>query len=133
METRALDGGWHPPPSSGLSLILGSQLINSRIVGNSLLALVTGLPIERRSPFGRLPWNRTFMRASWRVGAVCCVGAVALNYQTIAQYVTRGAIDVHWSYIITGAALFLVGAQLCMAGGLLGIFGRVAEPRGLLE
>jgi hypothetical protein len=111
----------------------GLQLINLGIVGNTFLALVSGLPPERRSLFGRLLLNRRFTTASWQVGAACCAGAVLLNYRTIVQYLTLRAIFVHWSYIITGATLFLVGAQLCMAGGLLVIARWVADRQTYLR
>jgi len=112
--------------------IIGLQLVNFGIVGNRLLALVSGLPLERRGVLGRLFLNQAFARVSWRLGAVLCLGAVVLNHRAVAQFLALRAIDLHWSYPITGATMFLVGAQLVMAGSLLAIFRRVEERREYL-
>lgn len=113
--------------------IIGLQLINFGIIGNRLVALVSGRPVETRSLLGRLVLNRDFSRASWRLGAALCMAAVLLNYRAIAQYLALRSIAVHWSYIITGATMFLVGAQLLMTGGLLGIFRMIEERQANQE
>jgi len=113
--------------------VVGVQLINFGIVCNRLLALVTGLHFEKRSLPGRLFLNRGFSRASWQMGAALCIGAIVLNHATILQYLTLRAIYVHWSYIITGAAAFLVGAQLLMASGVLSIVRKVEQRRAYLK
>jgi len=42
---------------------------------------------------------------------ICFTGAVLLNVKTIYEYVSRGTIDVHWVFIITGAWLVLLSSQ----------------------
>lgn len=113
--------------------ILSLQLINFGIISNRLLAIVSGLPVETRSLFGRLFLNRSFSGLSWKIGAALCMGAVVINYRTIAQYLTLQSIYVHWSYIITGGTMFLVGAQLLMSGALFAIFRKVEERQAYLK
>jgi len=107
--------------------IIGLELINVGIFGNRLLALIFDLPVETRSLFGRLILSHNLSRTGWRIGLVLCLGAAVLNYQTIGQYLTLRSIYVHWSYVITGATLFLVGVQLLMTSGLLAVFRKVQE------
>jgi hypothetical protein len=64
-----------------------------------------------------------------------CVGAVALNYRGLMQYLTTGTVQEHWSYVLTGGSMFLVGLQLTTSGLLLRIVGvrtenerRVVQP-----
>ncbi len=109
--------------------IIGLQLINLGIIANRMLALVSGPSLERRSLIGRIVFHRGFSRVNWGIGIACCLGAVLLNYRTIVQYLTLRSIDVHWSYIITGATAFLVGAQLLMTGAVLAIFRLVGRRR----
>ncbi len=113
--------------------IVGVQLINFGIIGNRLLALVSGLHFEKRSLVGRLFLNRGFSGTSLKMGAALCIGAVVLNYPTIMQYLTLRSIYVHWAYVITGATMFLVGAQLLMAWGLLAIFRKVEQRQAYLK
>jgi hypothetical protein len=42
-----------------------------------------------------------------------------------------GKIFIHWSYILTGATLFLVGAQLLMASFLIKVLDELAERNRL--
>lgn len=113
--------------------VIGLQLIHFGIIGNRILAMITGQPAETCSLVGKLFLNRGFSRMSWKVGGICCTAAVLLNYQTIFQYLSLKAIFVHWSYILTGATLFLLGAQLLMIGGLLSIFQRIEERQAYLR
>lgn len=113
--------------------VIGLQLIHFGIIGNRILAMITGKPVETSSVLSKLFLNRGFCKMSWKVGGVCCIAAVLLNYQTIFQYLSLKAIFVHWSYIFTGAALFLLGAQLLMIGGLLSIFQRIEERQAYLS
>ena len=113
--------------------IVGFQLINVGIIGHRLLALMTGFRFAKRSLFGRLLLDRGFFQTTWKAGAALCIGAVVLNHATILQYLTLRSIYVHWSYIITGATAFLVGAQLLMTWGILVIFHKVEERRAYLK
>lgn len=112
--------------------IIGLQLINVGIIGNRLLGLVSGLPVETRSILGRLFLSRTISRVGWKIGAALCLGAVVLNHRTIGQYLILRSIYVHWSYVITGATMFLVGVQLLMTSGLLAIFRKIEERQSYL-
>lgn len=107
--------------------VIGLQLMNLGIIGNRLLALLGGAPRKSEGLLEKVLLGPGFARASWKIGAVLCLGAVGLNRSTIVQYLTLRSIDVHWSFIITGATMFLVGAQLLMVGALLLIFLKVED------
>lgn len=111
----------------------GLGLINYGILGNRLLAIASGKPVEKRGLLGRLFLSRSFGNLSWKLGVLLCTAAVVLNARTIGQYLRLRAISVHWSFIITGATLFLVGAQLLMSGGLAWVFRKFEERQAYLR
>ena len=108
-------------------VMVGLLFVNFGVIGNRLLALVTGLPLERRSFFGRLLLTPRSPRRAWMLGVALCAGAIALNHEAIAQYLRLRSIQVHWSYIFTGATMFLLGAQLLMTASLLWLFRKIEE------
>jgi len=62
-------------------------------------------------------------------GVVVALLGIALNYNTIWQYLTTGTIDIPWVYVITGAFLVMVGLQAVALGIMRRILGllRLAE------
>jgi len=108
-------------------VVVGLLLINYGIIAARLSTLVTGLPVETRSFLGRLLLTRKSSRNTWWIGLALCAGAVALNWRTIMEYLALRSIRVHWSYVFTGALMFLVGAQLVMTASFLGLFRRIEE------
>jgi glycosyltransferase involved in cell wall biosynthesis len=82
-------------------------LQNSRALGLFLRSEVTHL-------FGKLGWFLILISA-------------LLNYEAIFQFLTTRHIYVHWSYILTGTALFLVGGQLVMARSLLKVLRELRD------
>lgn len=110
-------------------LVVSFQLVNLGLVINRVVALATGRPLERRSLFGRLLFDKGYSRAFAPGGALLCIAAVVLNHETIWQYALLRSIEVHWSYILTGAALFLMGSQMLATAAILTIIRQNEQRR----
>jgi glycosyltransferase involved in cell wall biosynthesis len=100
--------------------VTGLNLITFGVSANYVISLIRGRAQER-TLIGKLLRPRRIKRLGL-AGGVLLLSSVLLNTKTIYQYLTAFHITVHWSYILTGAFLFLVGAQLIMASSLMVIF-----------
>ncbi len=109
--------------------VSGLNIINFGLFSNALLARSLGEAPDRRSVLGRIFLREPVMKAGRFLGPALCLGAVALNHRALVQYLTTGTIQEHWSYVLTGGSLFLVGLQLIMSAILLRIVGIRAEKR----
>jgi len=109
--------------------VSGLQIINFGLFSNALLAQSLGEAPDRRSVLGRLFLRVPVMKMGRVLGPALCLGAAALNYRAVVQYLTTGSIQEHWSYVLTGGGMFLVGLQLLMSGLLLRIVGVRTEKR----
>jgi len=103
--------------------VSGLHIINFGLFSNAILAQSFDEPPDRRSLLGRLFLRAPMLRFGRVLGPLLCVGAVALNYRGLMQYLTTGTVQEHWSYVLTGGSMFLVGLQLTMSGLLLRIVG----------
>ncbi|MBI1745205.1 MAG: glycosyltransferase family 2 protein [Acidobacteria bacterium] len=108
--------------------VTGINVISFGAFCNSLLGVIHGKPVHTQSAWSTYIFRPPIMRNLDKVGYVLIAVAIALNHKTIIEYVTTRQIDVHWSYIFTGATLFLVGVQLAMTSFLLKV---VEELRGV--
>ncbi len=54
------------------------------------------------------------------------LSAVILNYEGLYTYISIGKVYLHWSYILTGAMLFLLGSSLTLWGSLVRVLGPMA-------
>lgn len=109
--------------------VSGLHIINFGLFSNALLAQSLGEAPDRRSLLGRLFLRSPVMKIGRVLGPALCLGAVALNHRALIQYLTTGTIQEHWSYVLTGGSMFLVGLQLMMSGLLLRIVGVRTEKR----
>lgn len=109
--------------------VSGLNIINFGLFSNALLARSLGEAPDRRSVLGRIFLRAPMMRIGSFLGPALCLGAVVLNHRALAQYLTTGTIQEHWSYVLTGGSMFLVGLQLMMSGLLLRIVGVRSEKR----
>jgi len=109
--------------------VSGLHIINFGLFSNAILAQSFGEAPDRRSLLGRLFLRSPVMRIGRVLGPTLCLGAVALNHRALIQYLTTGTIQEHWSYVLTGGSMFLVGLQLMMSGLLLRIVGVRTEKR----
>jgi glycosyltransferase involved in cell wall biosynthesis len=68
------------------------------------------------------------------LGLILMAAAILLNGQAIYNYLTTLHVGLHWSYVLTGAFLFLTGAHLLMIGRLVRIFellrANAGSPQG---
>ena len=109
--------------------VSGLHIINFGLFSNAILAQSFGEPPDRRSMLGRLFLRAPVMRLGRVLGPMLCLSAVALNHRALTQYATTGTIQEHWSYVLTGGSMFLVGLQLIMSGLLLRIVDVRTEKR----
>ncbi|MBI4486017.1 MAG: hypothetical protein HY655_08410, partial [Acidobacteria bacterium] len=109
--------------------VSGLHIINFGLFSNALLSQSLGEAPDRRSVLGRLFLRTPVMKMGRMLGPALCLGAVALNSRALTQYLTTGTIQEHWSYVLTGGSMFLVGLQLMMSGLLLRIVGVRTEKR----
>lgn len=109
--------------------VSGLNIINFGLFSNAILAQSFGEAPDRRSLLGRLFLRSPVMRIGRVLGPALCAGAAVLNHRALVQYLTTGTIQEHWSYVLTGGSMFLVGLQLIMSGFLLRIVGARTEKR----
>ena len=109
--------------------VSGLNIINFGLFSNAILAQSLGEAPDRRSVLGRVFLRSPVMKIGRILGPALCLGAVVLNHRALLQYVTTGTIQEHWSYVLTGGSMFLVGLQLMMSGLLLRIVGARTEKR----
>lgn len=93
----------------------GLNLIVLGIISSNVVNLIRGNDRD----VGKLTTfiNNIFTpkRMLW-IGIFFILGGTILNYKTILQYLTTGHIYMHWSYIVVGGGLILIGFQLIFWG-----------------
>lgn len=109
--------------------VTGTNIVSFGAFANYVAEIMHGRELRQNSLIGRYLLRRSIVRRSGLIGTLLMVAAVVLNYRTIYEYVTTAKIYVHWSYILTGATLFLVGLQLAMSSVLIGILEELKERR----
>jgi glycosyltransferase involved in cell wall biosynthesis len=107
--------------SAGLSLISIGE------TAENFLALA-GYRQRKRGLWGNLAARIFKPTILLFAGLVAMIAAVFLNVKTIRQYVSTGHITVHWSYVLAGGALILVGLNL-IALAVLGHFAQLLRPK----
>lgn len=103
--------------------VSGLQIVNFGLFANALIARSLGEAPDRRSVLGRLFLRPGVEAITRMLGPALCIGAVVLNSRALAQYAATQTIQAHWSYVLTGGVMFLVGLQLTMTSLLLRIVG----------
>jgi len=109
--------------------VAGVNVICFGAVANLLLAAARGVAPFRNSVLGRLLVRPAFMKRLWLIGLLLGLGAVALNHRGLYSYLTRGTVDLHWSYLLAGAMLFLLGLSLMLWGSLVRAVLEIARRR----
>jgi glycosyltransferase involved in cell wall biosynthesis len=100
--------------------VTGLNAITFGIAVNRVVGLVRPGP-EASHWLSRVIYPRRLRRLG-SLGLVLVASAVLLNAQAIYNYLTTFRVGVHWSYVVTGAFLFLTGAHLVMISRLVKIF-----------
>jgi hypothetical protein len=102
-----------------VALVAGINLIFFGAVANVVLAATHRLPPFRNSLLGRLLLRPALLRQGWWLGMLLMLAAVALDWRGIWSYLTTGQVFTHWSYVVTGAMLFLLGLSFALWGSLV--------------
>ena len=99
--------------------VTGVNLISFGAFSSHLLALLRGRENWQRSFWMRLFFRRGIIRQFIWIGASLMMLSVLINRNTVFEYITTLHIHARWTYLLTGAALFLIGTPLCMTGFLI--------------
>ncbi|MBI3321376.1 MAG: glycosyltransferase family 2 protein [Candidatus Omnitrophica bacterium] len=100
-------------------VVTGINLVTFGAFCNQVLAILYPSRPPTKGLWSRLLLRQRVVRSAGWVGGGCVLAAILLNSHAISQYLRTGHVFVHWSSILTGAALFLTGAQLLMSRFLL--------------
>ena len=92
--------------------VLGINLLMLGVTADEGVSIFTGRPIFYQRFKNRLLRNIFLPRNTVLLGSGLFFTGVLLNHKTIAEYFLHGTIDVHWSYVITGAFLILMGVEI---------------------
>ncbi|MBN2357820.1 MAG: glycosyltransferase family 2 protein [Deltaproteobacteria bacterium] len=102
-----------------VAVVSGINLIFFGAVANVVLAATHRLPPFRNSVLGRLLLRPALLRQCWLLGVLLMLAALALDWSGIYSYLTTGLVFSHWSYVVTGALLFLLGLSFALWGSLV--------------
>lgn len=108
--------------------VTGLNAVTFGIAANYVISLVRGKP-QPETLLSKLFQSRLLKRLSL-LGLLFMSAAVFLNAPAIYRYVTTLHVGTHWSYTLTGAFLFLVGAHLIMISRLVRVFGLLSTNVG---
>jgi glycosyltransferase involved in cell wall biosynthesis len=112
-----------------VSLVAGANIIFFGLVANVILGAVYRIPPYRNSLLARLLLRRGVLRWLWLLGIALMLSAVWLNHEGLATYLSSGQVFLHWSYVVTGSLLFLLGLSLALWGSLVRVLTEVEERR----
>lgn len=107
--------------SAGLSLISIGE------TAENFLALA-GVRRRSRGLWGNLAARIFKPSILFSGGLFSVLAGILLNLKTMVQYFTTGHIYVHWSYVLAGGALVLVGVHL-IGLAVLAHFAQLLRPR----
>jgi len=111
--------------------VTGINFISFGAFSNFVLVVMHGMEIKAKGILSQFLLNQSFFKKFNILGIILILSSIILNYRTILQYLGTGTVDVHWSYVLTGAFLFLTGNQLMMLSSLAKALRGLAEERKL--
>jgi glycosyltransferase involved in cell wall biosynthesis len=100
-------------------VISGINLLFFGVVANVVLAAAHRMPPFRNSLLARVLLRPFVIRHLWILGVILMLSAVVLNHEGLYTYITIGKVFIHWSYVLTGCMLFLLGLSLLLWGSLV--------------
>lgn len=100
-------------------LVAGTNLLTFGAFCNQVLTILYPQRPPQRSLWGDILLRERLVRSAGWIGTALMASAVLLNTRGIIEYLLTHHVQAHWSYILTGATLFLTGMQLVMARFLL--------------
>ena len=114
-------------------LVTSVNLVTFGAFCNQVLAMLYPHRPPQSGFFARVLLRRGVIQSAGWVGGGVMLLAVLLNHETLRQYLLTGRIYVHWSYVLTGATLFLIGAQLVMGHFFIQVLRELRGAIGLRE
>jgi glycosyltransferase involved in cell wall biosynthesis len=111
-------------------VLSGVHFIFFGLVANTILAAAHRMPPFRNSLLARALLRQTVMNNLWLVGVLLMLAAVILNHEGIYTYFTQGKVFLHWSYVLTGSLLFLLGLSFALWGSLVRVVVALIPPQG---
>jgi glycosyltransferase involved in cell wall biosynthesis len=112
-------------------VVSGVNIVFFGVVANVVLAATHRMPPFRNSILARILLRPFFIRYLWLLGLLMMIGAIVLNYQGLYSYIFTGTVTLHWSYVLTGSMLFLLGLSLMLWGSLMRAVTTISEQRSL--
>jgi hypothetical protein len=107
-------------------VISGVNVLFFGAVANVVLAATHRMPPYRNSLLARILLRPFVLRHLWLLGVLLMLSAAVLNHEGLYTYLTSGKVYIHWSYVLTGCMLFLLGLSLLLWGSLV----RVVDVEG---
>jgi glycosyltransferase involved in cell wall biosynthesis len=99
--------------------VCGISLLTFGLFTNTVLSILSGREMHERTWLLGRRVQQWIVRHAPLAGFGLMAAAPVLNYDAIWQYLSTGRIYTHWSYVLTGAFLFLTGSQLVMLAALI--------------
>jgi len=112
-------------------VVSGVNIVFFGVVANVVLAATHRMPPFRNSILARILLRPFFIRYLWLLGLLMMIGAIVLNYEGLYSYIFTGTVTLHWSYVLTGSMLFLLGLSLMLWGSLMRAVTTISEQRSL--
>ncbi|MBN2105763.1 glycosyltransferase family 2 protein [bacterium] len=107
--------------------ITGINITHFGAFMNNVLSIMHRREIQPDDKLHRTLFKPELMMHLDKVGIIFMIAAAVLNWRTVYQYIAFQNITVHWSLIITGTTLFLVGVQLFMGTFLIKILQELRD------
>ncbi|MFC1851611.1 glycosyltransferase [candidate division CSSED10-310 bacterium] len=109
----------------------GLQIVALGILANFSLGIIHR-QMTLRSKISQFFLKKSFYNRLDVIGILMVIIAVVLNRANIYEYFTTGSISGHWSYIVTGAILFLTGVQIFTVHILIRILAELKQREGYI-
>lgn len=110
-------------------IVSGVNILFFGVVANVVLAATHRMPPFRNSVLARILLRPFFIRHLWILGVSLMLSAAVLNHEGLYTYLCSGKVYIHWSYVLTGCMLFLLGLSLLLWGSLVRVL-ESSEGRG---
>jgi glycosyltransferase involved in cell wall biosynthesis len=110
-------------------VLSGVHFIFFGLVANTILAAAHRMPPFRNSLLARVLLRQAVIKNLWLLGVLLMLAAGVLNHEGIYTYFTSGKVFIHWSYVLTGSLLFLLGLSFALWGSLVRVVLSIVPPK----
>lgn len=109
-------------------LVSGVNVVFFGVVANVVLAATHRVPPFKNSLLARILLRPFVIRHLWLLGVLLMLSAAILDREGLYTYLTSGKVYLHWSYVVTGSLLFLLGLSLALWGSLVRTVESISRP-----